>query len=204
MIIRAQSNEYEEHANWTFVWREGLVAVVVVGFFLFLSRFYSWLLEKCGRKPNSSTIMPMNYRESENGFCTRTIHLWVSHTGSWSRPASHNWCVLNRIVGMQNVSNWVFLLLSSSSVCFTGPRYRKPKVPKVKGESEEKRPRTAFSMDQLARLKVNIQFKPINLASFYSHINSLESASKLNAFQNQIDINNQVFVQFLSFLVIVI
>ncbi|XP_031636940.1 segmentation polarity homeobox protein engrailed-like [Contarinia nasturtii] len=35
----------------------------------------------------------------------------------------------------------------------SGPRYRKPKTPKVKGESEEKRPRTAFSMDQLARLK---------------------------------------------------
>lgn len=39
---------------------------------------------------------------------------------------------------------------------FTGPRYRKPKQPKVKGDSEEKRPRTAFSMDQLARLKVSV------------------------------------------------
>lgn len=35
-----------------------------------------------------------------------------------------------------------------------GPRYRKPKQPKVKGENDEKRPRTAFSMEQLARLKV--------------------------------------------------
>lgn len=37
-----------------------------------------------------------------------------------------------------------------------GPRYRKPKTPKVKGDSEEKRPRTAFSSEQLARLKVFI------------------------------------------------
>lgn len=49
-------------------------------------------------------------------------------------------------------------------ILVTGPRYRKPKVPKVKGESEEKRPRTAFSMDQLARLKVNF----IKLPSFQS------------------------------------
>ncbi|XP_031636951.1 segmentation polarity homeobox protein engrailed-like [Contarinia nasturtii] len=35
----------------------------------------------------------------------------------------------------------------------SGPRYRKPKVPKVKGENDEKRPRTAFSSEQLARLK---------------------------------------------------
>lgn len=38
----------------------------------------------------------------------------------------------------------------------SGPRYRKPKTPKVKGESDEKRPRTAFSTEQLARLKVII------------------------------------------------
>lgn len=39
----------------------------------------------------------------------------------------------------------------------TGPRYRKPKVPKDKTQvSDEKRPRTAFSSDQLARLKVII------------------------------------------------
>lgn len=37
----------------------------------------------------------------------------------------------------------------------SGPRYRKPKTPKAKGENEEKRPRTAFSSEQLARLKVN-------------------------------------------------
>ncbi len=37
---------------------------------------------------------------------------------------------------------------------FTGPRYRKPKQPKEKSQvPDEKRPRTAFSSDQLARLK---------------------------------------------------
>ncbi|XP_052864325.1 segmentation polarity homeobox protein engrailed-like [Anopheles cruzii] len=34
-----------------------------------------------------------------------------------------------------------------------GPRYRRTKQPKEKGESEEKRPRTAFSNAQLQRLK---------------------------------------------------
>lgn len=47
--------------------------------------------------------------------------------------------------------------LMFNSVLSAGPRYRKPKVPKDKTQiADEKRPRTAFSSDQLARLKVNI------------------------------------------------
>lgn len=45
-----------------------------------------------------------------------------------------------------------FLLCS-----FKGPRYRRPKEKKEKGD-DEKRPRTAFSNEQLARLKVHIVF----------------------------------------------
>ncbi|XP_055918328.1 LOW QUALITY PROTEIN: homeobox protein engrailed-like [Eupeodes corollae] len=36
---------------------------------------------------------------------------------------------------------------------FIGPRYRRPKKPKDKTQVDEKRPRTAFSGEQLARLK---------------------------------------------------
>jgi hypothetical protein len=45
----------------------------------------------------------------------------------------------------------------NSSILFltlTGPRYRRPKEKKEKGD-DEKRPRTAFSNEQLARLKVD-------------------------------------------------
>ncbi|XP_050100700.1 segmentation polarity homeobox protein engrailed [Anopheles aquasalis] len=42
---------------------------------------------------------------------------------------------------------------SSGKYPFCGPRYRRTKQPKEKGESEEKRPRTAFSNAQLQRLK---------------------------------------------------
>lgn len=41
---------------------------------------------------------------------------------------------------------------------FTGPRYRRPKKEKPKDVPEEKRPRTAFSTEQLARLKVRCLF----------------------------------------------
>jgi len=52
---------------------------------------------------------------------------------------------------------------------FLGPRYRRPKQPKDK-TNDEKRPRTAFSSEQLARLKVSITIhttikkKPQNIA----------------------------------------
>lgn len=39
-------------------------------------------------------------------------------------------------------------------VLITGPRYRRPKEKKEKGGDDEKRPRTAFSNEQLIRLKV--------------------------------------------------
>ncbi|ETN65486.1 homeobox protein engrailed [Anopheles darlingi] len=42
---------------------------------------------------------------------------------------------------------------SSGEAARDGPRYRRTKQPKEKGESEEKRPRTAFSNAQLQRLK---------------------------------------------------
>lgn len=35
-----------------------------------------------------------------------------------------------------------------------GPRYRRPKEKKEKGDNDDKRPRTAFSNEQLSRLKV--------------------------------------------------
>lgn len=57
----------------------------------------------------------------------------------------------------------------------SGPRYRKPKTPKVKGENDEKRPRTAFSSEQLARLKVNI----LLLLFFFSlHLSFLKTKKK--------------------------
>lgn len=48
------------------------------------------------------------------------------------------------------------------SFAIAGPRYRRPKKPKdktVPTPSEDKRPRTAFSNEQLARLKVTIERK---------------------------------------------
>jgi hypothetical protein len=49
-----------------------------------------------------------------------------------------------------------FLLLFFSSFP-KGPRYRRPKEKKEKGEEDEKRPRTAFSNEQLTRLKVYLR-----------------------------------------------
>lgn len=73
---------------------------------------------------------------------------------------------------------------------FIGPRYRKPKVPKVKGESEEKRPRTAFSMDQLARLKVIVVFISTSLyanKTTYISVGFVYSFSTTNMYhQNKI------------------
>lgn len=46
-------------------------------------------------------------------------------------------------------------------ICFLfpftkGPRYRRPKEKKDKSAEDEKRPRTAFSNEQLNRLKVRV------------------------------------------------
>lgn len=54
-----------------------------------------------------------------------------------------------RVFILQNIISWIFLL---------GPRTRRPKKPPGDGGSaDEKRPRTAFSGPQLARLKVYIK-----------------------------------------------
>lgn len=52
-------------------------------------------------------------------------------------------------------------------LCVTGPRYRRPKEKKEKSE-DEKRPRTAFSNDQLQRLKVKILSLIISF-HFFNH-----------------------------------
>ncbi|XP_040169642.1 segmentation polarity homeobox protein engrailed isoform X1 [Anopheles arabiensis] len=58
--------------------------------------------------------------------------------------------------GSENGSNlwpaWVYCTRYSDRPS-SGPRYRRTKQPKEKGDSEEKRPRTAFSNAQLQRLK---------------------------------------------------
>lgn len=58
--------------------------------------------------------------------------------------------------------NYFFLISISKS---SGPRYRRPKEKKEKGD-EEKRPRTAFSNEQLGRLKVYIHIIALLIASF--------------------------------------
>jgi hypothetical protein len=60
------------------------------------------------------------------------------------------------------------ILKFSSFYPFKGPRYRRPKEKKEKTESDEKRPRTAFSNEQLLRLKVTINL-PNYFLSFFNH-----------------------------------
>lgn len=58
-----------------------------------------------------------------------------------------------------------------SFIPIAGPRYRRPKQPKDK-TNDEKRPRTAFSSEQLARLKVSIQnILPKSIVVSYFHQN---------------------------------
>jgi len=52
-----------------------------------------------------------------------------------------------------------------------GPRYRRPKQPKDK-TNDEKRPRTAFSSEQLARLKV--RFFSIDHLTILKELETLE------------------------------
>lgn len=68
----------------------------------------------------------------------------------------YNICADEFVVGLNFINNFDFFRL------FLGPRTKKPKKPpSEKGSasnsaSEDKRPRTAFSGPQLARLKVRI------------------------------------------------
>lgn len=56
----------------------------------------------------------------------------------------------------------IHFITISLFLLFTGPRYRRPKQTKEKSEADEKRPRTAFSNEQLARLKVICSTKAID------------------------------------------
>lgn len=77
--------------------------------------------------------------------------------------------------GSQMWPAWIYCTRYSDRPS-SGPRYRKPKTPKVKGDNDEKRPRTAFSSEQLARLKVR----------FYSFILTFQFL--LNSFEMNLNV----------------
>lgn len=94
---------------------------------------------------------------SDTSNATKNARLETMDSGMESSDDAKSETSSNKDENGQLWPAWIYCTRYSDRPS-SGPRYRKPKVPKVKGDSDEKRPRTAFSSEQLARLKVNIDF----------------------------------------------
>lgn len=88
---------------------------------------------------------------------TKNTRLETMDSGMESSDDAKSETSSNKEDGGRQFPAWIYCTRYSDRPS-SGPRYRKPKTPKVKNDNDEKRPRTAFSSEQLARLKVNINF----------------------------------------------
>lgn len=102
---------------------------------------------------------------SETSNTTKNTRLETMDSGMESSDDAKSETSSNKEEGGRQWPAWIFCTRYSDRPS-SGPRYRKPKTPKVKNDNDEKRPRTAFSSEQLARLKVNIDFSFFSL-EFY-------------------------------------
>lgn len=97
-------------------------------------------------------------KSSETSTTAKSSRLESMDSGMESSDDTKSETSSNKDENGQLFPAWIYCTRYSDRPS-SGPRYRKPKTPKVKGENDEKRPRTAFSSEQLARLKVKYSFK---------------------------------------------
>lgn len=105
---------------------------------------------------NGETKTPTAAKSSDTSNATKNTRLETMDSGMESSDDAKSETSSNKDEnGSQMWPAWIYCTRYSDRPS-SGPRYRKPKTPKVKGDNDEKRPRTAFSSEQLARLKVDI------------------------------------------------
>ncbi|XP_055309324.1 segmentation polarity homeobox protein engrailed [Sitodiplosis mosellana] len=103
---------------------------------------------------NGESVTPITTKSSssDTSNTTKNTRLETLDSGMESSDDAKSETSSNKDENGQTWPAWIYCTRYSDRPS-SGPRYRKPKTPKVKTDNDEKRPRTAFSSEQLARLK---------------------------------------------------